>query len=50
MSEARNDAAWWTKENGKAMLLVIFTQGEDLSKDSLILPEIANKLNNFLRK
>ncbi len=47
MSEVRHDAAWFNTPQGKTMLLVVFSQGEILSKDSFLLPALASQLSQW---
>ncbi len=47
MSSARHDAAWLSKSDENPMLLVVFCQGRELSKDRLILPFIAKKIQEL---
>ena len=44
MSQARHDAAWCCMPKGNPMLLVIFTQGRQSSKDTFLLPALAKEL------
>ena len=47
MSEARHDSAWWLENEKNPVLAVVFTKGNSLSRDTLLLPAIANELKNF---
>ena len=47
MSSARHDAAWWIRESGNPMLLVIFTESQILSNDTFLLPAISSQLNQW---
>ncbi len=47
MSQVRHDAAWFCLPEEKPMLLVVFTQGHQLSNDKFLLPAIANELAHF---
>ncbi len=47
MSQARHDAAWSCSPDGKAMLLIIFSQGQERAKDTFLLPAIANELFHY---
>ncbi len=47
MSEVRHDAAWIEAPNRNPMLLVVFTTGEQLAKDSFLLPALSSELNKF---
>ncbi len=47
MSEVRHDAAWIEDPNRNPMLLVVFTTGEKLAKDSFLLPALSSELNKF---
>jgi len=47
MSEVRHDAAWIEAPNRNPMLLVVFTTGEKLAKDSFLLPALSSELNKF---
>ncbi len=44
MSQARNDAAWCCSPEGNPMLLVVFSQGRQRAKDSLLFPSLAKEL------
>ncbi len=44
MSHARHDAAWCCSTNGNPMLLVVFSQGKELAKDTKLFPSIAIEL------
>ena len=47
MSQARHDAAWWSLQGGRPMLLVVFTQGRDRANDTTLLPAIARELSKL---
>ncbi len=47
MSQARHDAAWCNSPEGNPMLLVVFSQGRERSKDTFLLPAMANELMKF---
>ena len=44
MSQVRHDAAWCSQPQGNPMLLVVFSQGRQSSKDKFLLPAIAKEL------
>ena len=47
MSQARHDAAWWSLQGGRPMLLVVFTQGRERANDTTLLPAIARELSKL---
>ena len=47
MSQARHDAAWWSLQGGRPMLLVVFTQGRDRANDTTLLPAMARELSKL---
>ena len=47
MSQARHDAAWWSLQGGRPMLLVVFTQGRERANDTTLLPEMARELSKL---
>ena len=47
MSQARHDAAWWSLQGGRPMLLVVFTQGRERANDITLLPAIARELSKL---
>ncbi len=47
MSEARHDASWFFTPKGKIMLLIVFTTGQELAKDTFLLPAIAAELSQW---
>ena len=47
MSEVRHDAAWCQEQGQSPMLLVIFSQGKELSNDSYLFPSLAAELNTI---
>ena len=47
MSQARHDAAWWSLQGGRPMLLVVFTQGRERANDTTLLPAIASELSKL---
>ncbi len=48
MSEARNDAAYWINSNQSKTLLVVFTEGKQIAKDNVILPNISKTIYEFI--
>ena len=47
MSEARHDVAWWNSPKGNPMLLVVFTNGEELAQDRFLLPALSSEMNKL---
>ena len=48
MSKVRHDATWWHNYgNENPNLLIVFSEGKELSNDSFLLPAIASELNEF---
>ncbi len=47
MSEVRHDAAFFSIPNGNKMILVVFTQGKSLARDTFLLPSIASELSQW---
>ncbi len=47
MSKARHDAIWCCRPESNPMLLVVFSQGIERSKDSFLLPTLARELSNL---
>ena len=47
MSEVRHDVAWWHVPEASPMLLAVFCEGKELSKDEFLLPAIGKALNEF---
>ncbi len=47
MSEVRHDAAFFSIPNGNKMILVVFTQGKSLARDTFLLPAIASELSQW---
>ena len=47
MSEVRHDAAYFETPKGNRMLLIVFTQGENLARDTLLLPSISSALSQW---
>ncbi|KGG27398.1 MULTISPECIES: serine hydrolase [unclassified Prochlorococcus] len=47
MSQARHDAAWWSLQGGRPMLLVVFTQGRERANDTTLLPAMARELSKL---
>ena len=46
MSQARHDAGWWCSSPNKTpMLLVVFSNGEQMANDTFLLPSISEELS-----
>ena len=50
MSEVRHDAAYFETPKGHRMLLIVFTQGRNLARDTLLLPSFASELSQWSLK